>query len=90
LTHYAVGIGYALALVAFVGAGWVNHPTPVPAVAFGLATVVAPLFVMQPAMGSGVAGSKTAAPLKTCLRAVVNHGVFGVGLYLAAAGIASL
>jgi hypothetical protein len=90
LTHYAVGIGYALALVAFVGAGWVNHPTPLPAVAFGLATVVAPLFVMQPAMGSGFAGSRTPHPFKTVLRSVANHAAFGVGLYFAAAGAAFL
>jgi hypothetical protein len=90
LTHYAVGIAYAVALVALVGSGWTRQPTLVPALLFGLATVVMPLFVMQPAMGSGFAASKTATPLKTCLRALANHGVFGLGLYAAAAGIACL
>jgi hypothetical protein len=88
LTHYAVGIAYAGALVACVGAGWASQPTPLPALLFGLVTVVVPLFVMQPAMGSGFAASKTAAPLKSCLRSLANHGVFGAGLYVAAAAIA--
>jgi hypothetical protein len=90
VTHYAVGIAYAVALVAVAGAGWARQPTFLPALLFGLATMVVPLFVMQPAMGSGFAGSKTPRPLNTCLRSLANHGAFGVGLYLAAAGIAYL
>ncbi len=89
-THYAVGIAYAVALVAFAGAGWTSQPTLLPALLFGLATVVVPLFVMQPAMGSGFAGSKTASPFKTFLRSLANHGAFGAGLYAAAVGIAYL
>jgi hypothetical protein len=46
--------------------------------------VVAPLFVMQPAMGSGFAASKTPTPLKNCLRSLANHTVFGLGLYASA------
>jgi hypothetical protein len=89
-THYAVGIAYAVALIAFVGVGWASQPTVPPALLFGLATVVVPLFVMQPAMGSGFAGSKTPSPLKSCLRSLANHGAFGAGLYVAAAGITYL
>ncbi len=89
-THYAVGISYAVALLAVAGADWASEPTILPALLLGLATVVVPLFVMQPAMGSGVAGSNTPSPLKTCLRSLANHGSFGVGLYIAAAAIASL
>lgn len=89
-THYAVGVAYAVGLVALVGAGWARQPTMLPALLFGLATVVAPLFVMQPAMGSGFAGSKTPSLFKSCLRSVANHVAFGLGLYVAAAGIGSL
>jgi len=84
LTHYAVGIAFAGILVGFMGPAWLLQPTPWPALAFGVATVVVPLFVMQPAMGAGFAASKTAAPLKNCLRSTVNHAVFGAGLYGAA------
>jgi len=89
-THYAVGIAYAVAFVALVGADWARQPAILPALVFGLATVVVPLFVMQPAIGSGFAGSKTPSPFKTCLSSVANHAAFGAGLYLAAAGIAYL
>lgn len=85
LTHYAIGVGYAGVLVACAGSGWLERPTIGPASAFGLATVVMPLFVMQPAMGAGFAAARTATPWRNRLRALANHGVFGLGLYLGAA-----
>lgn len=84
LTHYAVGIAFAGLLVAITGIDWMRSPSLLPAVLLGMGTVVAPLFVMQPAMGSGFAASRTPTPLKNCLRSVVNHTVFGLGLYLSA------
>lgn len=86
-THYAVGIAFATALVALQGTGWVQQPTFVPAFLTGVATVALPLFVMQPAMGSGFAASKTPTPLKNCTRSVANHAVFGIGMYLAAIAV---
>ncbi len=85
--HYAIGIAFAGLLVWIAGADWVRRPSLLPAVAVGVGTVVAPLFVMQPAMGAGFAGSRTAAPVKNCLRSLANHAVFGAGLYLTAAFI---
>jgi hypothetical protein len=90
VTHYAVGIAFAAVLVALQGWDWVQQPTFVPALLTGVATVVMPLFVMQPAMGSGFAASKTPTPLKNCARSVANHAVFGVGMYLAAIAIKGL
>jgi hypothetical protein len=90
VTHYAVGIVFAAVLVALQGPGWIRQPHLAPAFLTGVATVVMPLFVMQPAMGSGFAASKTPAPLKNCARSVANHAVFGVGMYLAAFAIARL
>ena len=88
LTHYVIGIAYAAVLVAVQGTAWLDQPTLLPAVAFGVVTVAAPWFVMQPAMGSGFLASKTPAPLKNCLRNLINHAVFGAGLYLVAAVLA--
>jgi len=88
LTHYVVGIVYAGALVSVLGIGWTRQPTFLSALAFGVITVVVPLFVMQPAMGAGFASSRTPTPLKNCLRSIANHTVFGAGLYVAAAFIA--
>ncbi|ODV43346.1 hypothetical protein AWV79_18295 [Cupriavidus sp. UYMMa02A] len=84
LTHYAIGIAFAALLVAIQGIGWASNPTVLPAVLVGMATVAAPLFVMQPAMGSGFAASRTPTPLRNCARSIANHTVFGFGLYLTA------
>lgn len=88
LVHYAVGIAFAGALVGIFGISWVRNPTLAPAVLVGVGTVAAPFFVMQPAMGAGIAGSKTPAPMKGRIRSVTNHAVFGLGLYLSASLVA--
>ena len=87
LTHYVVGIAFAGLLIIVQGNGWLQRPTLPPALAFGVATVVLPLFVMQPAMGSGFAAAKTPAPLRNCMRSLANHTVFGAGLFLAATAL---
>jgi Protein of unknown function (DUF2938) len=84
LTHYAVGIAFAGLLVLMTGLAWTRNPSLLPAVAVGMSTVMAPLFVMQPAMGSGFAASRTPTPVKNCLRSLANHTVFGLGLYASA------
>jgi len=83
--HYAVGIVFAALFVGIQGVAWMHFPTWWPAVAFGMATVVMSLFVMQPAMGAGFAASRTPTPLRNCLRSLLTHAVFGGGLYLSAA-----
>lgn len=88
LTHYLIGIAYAALLVLVMGAGWLAEPSFMPALVGGIVTVAAPWFLMQPAMGAGVAASRTPAPLKNALRSLANHAVFGIGLYLSAAALA--
>lgn len=48
--------------------------------AFGLATIVFPLLVQMPAMGSGVFGLKSQIPLALFGRTLVQHACFGLGL----------
>jgi hypothetical protein len=55
-----------------------------PALATGLLTVAAPLFVLQPALGAGIASSKAPNPNAARLRSVLTHGVYGLGLYVSA------
>ena len=62
LTHYAIGVAFAALLVSVFGVGWMDNPTFLPAISVGMATVIAPLFIMQPAMDAGIASSKTASP----------------------------
>lgn len=82
--HYGVGIAFAALLMLLCGTGWLRDPTWEAALVLGMATVVFPFFVMQPAMGAGIAGARTPTPLKNCLRSLATHAVFGCGLYLSA------
>jgi hypothetical protein len=52
-------------------------------------TVVAPLFILQPALGAGIASSKTPRPVFNSLKSLATHVVFGFGLFLAARATAS-
>lgn len=88
LTHYAVGVAFAALLAMAAGRSWLASPTLLPALALGVLTVAAPLLIMQPAMGAGFFASKTASPLKACIRSLLNHSVFGLGLYLSASLLA--
>jgi len=88
--HYAIGISFAALLVGTFGLSWARSPTVLPALLIGILTVVAPLLILQPALGAGIASSKTPAPLFNCMKSVVTHTVYGLGLYLAALGVAGL
>ena len=87
IAHYATGIAFAAGLVALRGADWARSPSLAPALVFGIGTVLVPFFVMQPAMGAGIASSRTPAPLLNSLKSVLNHAVFGTGLYVAALAV---
>jgi hypothetical protein len=89
-THYATGVVFAALLVAWFGAAWLRQPSLLPALAVGLGSVVAPWFLMQPAMGAGIASSRTPAPGRNRLRSLANHTVFGLGLYLAGSLLRSI
>lgn len=84
LAHYSVGILFAFSFNLMVGEAWLLQPQFTSAFIFGVITVLIPFFIMQPAMGSGIASAKTAQPLRNCLRSLVNHAIFGCGLYLSA------
>ena len=82
LAHYLTGIAYAGLLLAWQGAAWIREPTLGPALLVGIATVAAPFLLMQPGMGAGIAASRTPAPNQARRQSLLNHGVFGIGLYL--------
>ena len=88
--HYAIGIAFAALLIAVWGLAWAREPSLLPAMIVGLATVIAPLFVMQPALGLGVAASRTPRPNVARLRSALTHAVFGFGLYAAALSLAAI
>ncbi|PDT74569.1 DUF2938 domain-containing protein [Bradyrhizobium sp. C9] len=81
--HYLIGIGFAGVLLAIFGPDWARQPTIAPALIVGIGSVAAPFLVMQPAMGAGIAASRTPRPWAARLQSVLTHAVFGIGLYAA-------
>ena len=75
--HYLIGVTFAALLVAIQGTRWLERPTLGPALLVGVVTVIAPLFLMQPAMGAP-------RTLRSVLQSLITHSIFGLGLYAAA------
>ena len=84
IAHYAIGAVFALAFVALAPADWLRRPILLPALLFGVVTVLFPYLIMQPAFGLGIAASKTPEPNAARVKSLVSHGVFGIGLNLSA------
>ena len=82
IAHYLIGITFAITFVAVAGNNWLQHPALIPAIVFGVGTVLMPFFIMQPSHGLGFAASKTSNPMQARIRSLMNHTVFGAGLYL--------
>ena len=82
--HYAIGITFAALLLLILGLDWARSPSLMPALVTGVVTVAAPLFVLQPALGAGIASSKAPNPNAARLRSVLTHAVYGLGLYASA------
>lgn len=82
--HYLTGVLFAAVLPMVWGIAWLRHPTPGPALLVGVVTVAAPFLLMQPGMGAGIAASRTARPSMARAHSLLNHLVFGAGLYVSA------
>lgn len=80
-SHYAIGIFFSFLLPVIWGEEWLKNPTVQPAILVGVGTVLAPWLFMQPAMGIGIAASKTPKPYQVRLRNIAIHIVYGLGLY---------
>jgi len=81
--HYLIGIAFAAILLGVWGLDWARHPTLGPALIVGIGSVAAPFLVMQPAMGAGIAASRTPRPGAARFQSLVTHAIFGLGLYAA-------
>ena len=82
--HYAVGVAYAALYLAIMRLGRGSGPTFISSLAFAIVLLVAPWFVMQPALGLGFMAARTPRPGTVRATNVSVHAVFGVGLYLGA------
>jgi hypothetical protein len=87
ISHYTIGVMFALLLVVVTSGDWLKSPTLLPALLCGIGTVVFPLFVLQPAIGLGIASSRTPNPMQARLKSLMTHTVFGIGMYVCALGV---
>ena len=78
--YYAVSLIFAAAYLFLVEGILRRRPGLGNGLAFGLATIVFPLLVQMPAMGSGFFGLNTPMPLAIFGRTLVQHACFGLGL----------
>ncbi len=90
VAHYGIGVAFGIAFVALAPGDWLGQPTLMPPLAFGIATVAFPLFIMQPSFGLGIASSKTPKPTQARLKSLMSHTAFGAGLYVCALGMRHL
>jgi Protein of unknown function (DUF2938) len=82
VAHYVVGLVYAaiyLGTLRYV-LGWEPHLWT--ALGFGIVTVAAPWFLMQPGMGLGIMATKAPEPALVRAHSLSSHVAFGFGLYL--------
>ena len=84
ISHYAIGSFYAVVLASILSGSWLTRPTLLPAILFGIGTVLVPFLIMHPSFGLGVAASKTPNPGQARLKSLMAHTVFGLGLYVCA------
>jgi hypothetical protein len=90
IAHYVIGAIFAVILTLLISPAWLQRPTLLPPLIFGIVTVVVPFLVMHPSFGMGVAASRTPNPRQARLRSVTNHALFGLGLYVSALALSVL
>jgi Protein of unknown function (DUF2938) len=84
IAHYSIGVVFALVFVGLTSGDWLWRPTLLPALLYGLGTLVFPFFIMQPSIGLGIAAARTPNPVQARLKSLATHTVFGLGLYVCA------
>ena len=87
IAHYSIGVVFAFIFVLLASGEWLARPTLLPALLFGIVTVVFPFFIMQPSLGLGIASSRTPNPMQARLKSLATHTIFGVGLWVCAIGV---
>jgi hypothetical protein len=84
IMHYLIGALFAGIVLLFWGLDWARYPTLLPALIVGVVTVGCGWFILQPGLGFGLAASKRPNANQIRLIGLINHVVFGFGLWLTA------
>jgi hypothetical protein len=82
--HYATGVTFAALLLSTFGLRWARSPSLLPALFIGIVTALAPLLILQPALGAGIASSRTPRPVFNSIKSLATHTIYGLGLFVAA------
>jgi hypothetical protein len=85
--HYTIGVLLALGFLVLASSDWLVRPTLLPALLYGIGTVVFPFFILQPSFGLGIAAARAPEPAQARLKSLVTHTMFGIGLYVTALGV---
>lgn len=84
IAHYCIGITFAFLLTVVYGGKWLTKPTIFPALVIALITLVTPIFILQPALGFGIAFSNMPEQIHLITKTLIIHTTYGVGLYVSA------
>ncbi|MBC7847768.1 MAG: DUF2938 family protein [Flavobacterium sp.] len=84
IAHYSIGITFAFLLVAIYGSKWLTKPKLFPALVIALISLILPIFILQPALGFGIAFSNRPEQGLLILKSLMIHLVYGFGLYQSA------
>jgi len=80
ITHYAIGISFALVYVF----GWNlligGNASPLWAIVYGVATTAGAFFFILPSMGFGVLGRLSPEGIRIHLSSLINHLFYGMGI----------
>lgn len=79
--HYLIGLIYGFLYLGLIVLVFGQQPSFANGLAFGVASVVVPWFMMQPGMGLGVMGRNTPNPAMPRYLALTAHTLFGISLW---------
>lgn len=88
--HYLTGVLFAAVPLWLDGERWLRDPSLATAVFAGVFTLLAPFLILQPALGFGVAASRTPRPWRARGLSVLTHLTYGIGLYVVAQGVSRM
>jgi hypothetical protein len=84
LAHYGIGVTLAVAFALLSAGESLARPAISTSLLFGWVTVALPFLILQPALGLGIASSKSASPARARMKSIGTHTIFGIGLYVMA------
>lgn len=84
IAHYCIGVTFAFLLVKMFGEKWLSKPTWRPAFVIALVTLLIPVFILQPALGFGIAFSNMPEQIHLIIKTIAIHTIYGCGLYFSA------